>query len=138
MDLKSHRSSGGLDFSLTSVNIVFLLLLFFLSAGTLLQEAEKNVEAPRTSTMPLDRLPRPLLIINPSGELYLDGEKTTVEGLAEQATAAQIETENPASAGTPVLHVLADRALDARQALQIVKDIRTQGRWNITLVTIRE
>ncbi len=133
MQLESQRPEHRLDFSLTSVNIVFLLLLFFLTAGTLMQDSESAIRAPRTETLPLDRLPRPLLVVNRDGSLFLDGNPTSVETLPSAAEGAP---RSPG--GLPVLHVMPDRDLAADRFLQTVEAIRDTGLWTITLVTIRE
>jgi len=142
MDLKAHRTTHPLDFSLTSVNIVFLLLLFFLTAGTLLQDAESSVQAPGTEELPLDRLPRPLLVVNDQGAMFLDGEAVTIEQMLEKARQSAARRPSGAADGVgdalPVLHVMPARALSAKSFLSMVKSIRAAGAWNITLVTVHE
>lgn len=154
MNLETKPVSRTLDFSLTSVNIVFLLLLFFLTAGTLLQDAESEISAPRTEELPLGRLPRPLLSINQQGDLFLDGQATTLDTLLTIAAERSSQGQGPAlgsaasetgvsgqiSTGDvlPVLHIMPDQNLQASKFLDVVKTIRTAGVWNITLVTIRD
>lgn len=152
MNLETKPVSRTLDFSLTSVNIVFLLLLFFLTAGTLLQDAESEISAPRTEELPLGRLPRPLLSINQQGDLFLDGQATALDTLL--TLAADRSRQGPASGSAvsgpggneqtstedvlPILHIMPDQNLQASKFLDIVKTIRAAGVWNITLVTIRD
>lgn len=140
MDLESKPISRTLDFSLTSVNIVFLLLLFFLTAGTLLQDAESEIKAPNTEELPLARLPRPLLSISGEGDLFLDGKPISVEQLLATALAVTDAEEDASSSAAPlpILYVMPDRDLAANSFLGIVKTIRAAGLWNITLVTIRD
>lgn len=135
MQLETRRRVRPLDFSLTSVNIIFLLLLFFITAGTMMRTAEQAIEPPRTRELPLDRLPRPLLVIDTKGELFLDGAPASLDELADAGGATR---EGDGAAPLPVLHVLPDRQLAAERFLDIVKSIRQTGTWNITLVTIRE
>ena len=137
MDLQTKPVSRSLDFSLTSVNIVFLLLLFFLTAGTLLQDVETEITAPLTEKLPLGRLPRPLLAINQHGALFLDGKTITVEQLLARGPQQQISELTP-DQPLPVLHVMPDQTLAANRFLDIIKSIRAAGTWNITLVTIRD
>ncbi len=56
------------DFTLTMINIVFLLLLFFLTTGSLTNRNEAQADIPFTKDLPLERLPRPLLLITADGE----------------------------------------------------------------------
>ncbi|MEM8811307.1 MAG: biopolymer transporter ExbD [Pseudomonadota bacterium] len=139
MTLDSHRVRPPLDFSLTSVNLVFLLLLFFLTAGTIMQQAETTIDAPATETLPLERLPRPLLVIDAEGGLFLDGQATTVDAIVDgRVSGANNEANGPASVTLPQLHVLPDRSLSARRFLTIVKALRANGTRRVTLVTVRE
>lgn len=140
MDLETKPISRSLDFSLTSVNIVFLLLLFFLTAGTLLQDAESEIKAPNTEELPLARLPRPLLSVSGQGDLFLDGKPTSVDQLLALAPQVSEPEEDASSQASPlpILYVMPDRDLAANRFLGIVKTIRAAGTWNITLVTIRD
>jgi len=139
MDLDTKPISRTLDFSLTSVNIVFLLLLFFLTAGTLLQDAESEIKAPNTEELPLARLPRPLLSVSSEGDLFLDGKPISVDQLLTTAPPQTDAEEDLSSAAPlPILYVMPDRDLAANRFLGIVKTIRAAGLWNITLVTIRD
>lgn len=69
---RTRSQRGRLDFALPTINIIFLLMLYFLVAGTLAQRNELNVAPPETSRYPADRLPRPLLLITDEGYV-LDG-----------------------------------------------------------------
>ena len=62
-----------LDFSLTTVNIVLLLIFFFLVSGSLIETEELQVDLAETADLPLDRLPRPLLLLDEGNALLLDG-----------------------------------------------------------------
>ena len=50
------------DFSLTTVNIVFLLLLFYLATGTLVTRNELEADIPITKDLPLERWYREMRI----------------------------------------------------------------------------
>jgi len=65
------------DFGLAQVNIVLLLVLFFLVVGTIVETSEQAVKLPETTDLPLERLPRPLLLIDGSDTWQLDGEAMT-------------------------------------------------------------
>jgi biopolymer transport protein ExbD len=97
------------DFSLTIVNIVLLLVFFFIVTGSLVQRGETRVDLARTSELPLDRLPRPLLLIDAQGAMALDGVPVT-----DGEIAAGLGDPLPA-----VLHVLADAALPASALLDL-------------------
>ncbi len=131
--IPSSRQHRKPDFSLATINIVFLLLLFFLSVGTIVDSQEIGVDAPETRELPLDRLPRPLLLINERGVLSLDGRALTDEQLvsvAKNASLSQDGTVNP-------INILADVALPGRELVETVGRLSLAG-VEVRLVTLRE
>src|SRR6187402_3428630 len=76
------------DFSMAMINIVFLLLLFFLIAGSVVQKPETTVDIPLATKLPLENLPRPLLVVSYDNALFLDGQAVTADTLAEKSAAA--------------------------------------------------
>lgn len=102
------RPRRAVDFSLAIVNIVLLLIFFFLISGTLVRRDELAVVPPETSDLPLDRLPRPLLLMAPEGEDWsLDGH-----GFAAADLGAALDSVFGGTA-PPVLFVLAGAGLPA-------------------------
>ncbi len=95
------------DFSLAIVNIVLLLVFFFLITGSLVQQGETEVDLAETSALPLERLPRPLLLIDAAGAMALDGQGVTADGLA-----AALGPDRPEA-----LYLLADAGLPADRLL---------------------
>lgn len=117
------------DFSLTTVNIVFLLLLFYLATGSLIKKSELETDIPVTEELPLERLPRPLLLVAGDG-LFLDGRAVSPLDAAAEARRA-LDGEGS------FLNVLADRSLPAGDFLDIVAGIQAAG-VPVRLVTLRE
>ena len=66
------------DFSMAAVNIVLLLLLFFLLLGTQLSGARSLVDPARVTGLPTAPLPDPLIVMTTSG-LSLDGSPGTMD-----------------------------------------------------------
>ncbi|MCT7374129.1 biopolymer transporter ExbD [Chelativorans salis] len=116
------------DFSLTMVNVVFLLLLFYLAAGTLVSQSEFEAEAPVTADLPLERLPRPLLLVTEGGA-FLDGARVDGEALVDRI--------REAAADAAFLNVLADRDMPAAQFLGVVAEAGKAGA-PIRIVTVRQ
>ena len=112
-----------IDSSLAIVNIVLLLIFFFLSTGSLINSRGVAVSLPETTVLPLDLLPKPLLSVSVEGEMFLDGELLEVGALA----AALIDS--------PTLHVLADRELRAITLLDILA-AEALIAFDVQLVTI--
>ncbi|MEP3348229.1 MAG: biopolymer transporter ExbD [Litoreibacter sp.] len=119
-----------LDFSLTTVNIVLLLIFFFLISGSLVETEELSVDLAETSELPLDRLPRPLLLMNVDDKLQLNGDPVTPDTLS--ATLSPL-----LNAAQPRLHILADRDVPASALVSLIQRPDLQG-LEIKLVTLRQ
>ena len=101
----------GLDVSLAIVNIVLLLIFFFLATGQLLNPPTEGVEISETTELPIDQLPAPILIVRDTGTWELDGTPVAPDlfGVAVGAL------ETPLT-----LHVLIGRDAPASTLLDIV------------------
>lgn len=108
------RRRERLEFALPTINIIFLLMLYFLVAGTIVQRDELSVLPPETTQVPTDRLPRPLLLISNSGEFVLDGVVLT---RAELVPAVQ--TALSTAQGRP-LNLLAPAGMAAGPFLEVL------------------
>lgn len=71
--LPRPRPSRPLDVSLAIVNIVLLLIFFFLVTGRLLNPVSADLDLSETSELPLDLLPSPILVVAENGDWFLDG-----------------------------------------------------------------
>ncbi|SFR64926.1 ExbD/TolR family protein [Litoreibacter janthinus] len=119
-----------LDFSLTTVNIVLLLIFFFLVSGSLVETEELSVDLAETSDLPLDRLPRPLLLMDVDDKLQLNGDAVSPDTLLATLTPLLNET-------TPRLHILADRDVPAGALVSLIQRPDLRG-IEIKLVTLRQ
>ena len=121
--LPQAKKPIALDVSLAIVNIVLLLILFFLATGSLVSTPDEGVRISETRDLPIDQLPKPVLIVEEDGRLTLDGEELAADGLPQ------------AMVGHSVLHVLIDRTAPA---LDLLKLVNRPGMENldIRLVTI--
>lgn len=114
------------DFSLATVNIVLLLVLFFLVAGTIVQRDETGIDLPETTDLPLERLPRPLLRLTAAGGWVLDGTPM------ERAAAVALLRET----APPRIHLLAARDLPADILIATLRALDPAG-VPVSLVTLR-
>ena len=108
MRLPERRKAKEVDSALAIVNIVLLLLFFFLATGSIMSSRTVEVSLPETTELPLDLLPTPLLVVSTDGVMTLDGEPLEVGTLAE------------ALIDSPSLHVLADRESNAAILLDML------------------
>ena len=76
-----------------------------------------------TSRLATERLPRPLLVIDKSGALYLDEVPTSLP--QRDRTHAEVASTAPSAART--LNVIADRTFPAQRFLDIVETVRVAG-----------
>jgi len=100
-----------MDVSFAIVNIVFLLLFFFLIIGQSPNTQTEGIDLAETTELPLDRLPSPILVVTAQGAWELDGAAIAPEFLA----VAMQAMPRPV-----VLHVLINRNAPADSLLQIV------------------
>ena len=96
------------DNSFFIVNIVLLLILFFLATGQLLNSPSFGVELSETEELPVEILPSPLLIVNGDGSLSLDGEPIAAELLG------------PALADQSRVHLLIPKDAPASQLIELL------------------
>ena len=96
------------DTSLAIVNIVLLLLFFFLTTGTLASGPDTQVHLPATQEMPSGHLPTPILEVGDGGILRLDGAVISLPDLSDAFSTGQI------------LHVLMDGTAPALDLLELL------------------
>ncbi len=125
--LPTPRKPIKLDVSLAIVNIVLLLILFFLATGQLLNPPTGDVELSESEDLPLEALPSPILIVNDNGTWDLDGEPVAPDLLA----VALSEQEDDA-----ILHVLISRDAPASSLLAVMNNPGTSD-IELRLVTLR-
>lgn len=93
-----RRPVRALDTSFAIVNVVLLLIFFFLATGQLFGSPDPGVALARTLNLPIAWLPRPLLVVGDDGALTLDDVPVAPDLLGPAIRAATDET-------APVLHV---------------------------------
>lgn len=109
------------------VNIVFLMLVFFLVAGTIARPLDPGLALVRT--VDLEGAPPPdALVLHPDGRLSFNGDAVA----SESAFLAAL----PDSARDPV-RVMPDRDLPARRLVAVAGALRAAGAGRILIVTER-
>ncbi|KQT57503.1 MULTISPECIES: ExbD/TolR family protein [unclassified Aureimonas] len=132
--LKARKSPPTMDFAVPAINIVFLLLLFFITSGSQVNRPELSVAPPTAELLPGDRLPRPLLTVMPEGALFLDGE--AIEEADLLSTIAARRLADPSAFAT--LNIMADRTFSARDLLTLMDRLRGDTGMALKIVTRRE
>lgn len=115
------------DFSLAMVNIVLLLVLFFIVVGAPADPAERDIRLPEVHDLPIEALPRPLLRLTSGDGLVLDGQI-----VARTALISAIRQGD----GPQMLHLLVARDHAARAVLALSAELGAAGA-QVKLVTVR-
>lgn len=110
------------------INVVFLLLVFFMVAGHMAQQPPVDVKTPESEArhQPLEDMPR--LALRPGGKLLLDGETLARERLA--AEGRQLLTSE-----RPRLH--ADARVSSKELRPVLQALRDAGFESVQLITLR-
>jgi len=111
------------------INVVFLMLIFFLFAGSIARDDARRVEPPLNIIEDETIRSTGALIVDPEGRTFSGGGETTVADWLEQrgATAAQ---DGP-------VKVAADGTLKADLLEEVLAELKQAGRSDIVLITRR-
>ncbi len=112
------------DIALAIVNVVLLLIMFFLATGALFnRSAPSSISLSETRDLAVTQLPQPLLEKRPDGGLYLDDAPVAPEDLAG------------ALAGLGDIYVLIDRTAPAFELTKLLSEPGLSGH-RLVLVTV--
>jgi biopolymer transport protein ExbD len=114
------------------INIVFLLLIFFMIAGALSATAPFELEPPRTGSAAVTGPPRGGIALAADGRVAIDGERIAIESLVERARA----WKRDASDESP-LAVRADAGARSRELLAVIEALREAGIERIRLLAVQ-
>ncbi len=126
----THTSRKDAD-PLPLINIVFLMLVFFLLAGTIAPTYELDVRPAKAEKILAGELRRPAVYIGRQGEISFGQQKVAPEQLKQMLAAASLDQ----NVG---LRVVADRKADARLLLSVLTSAQSAGISRLFLVTLRE
>lgn len=117
------------EVNLTSlIDVVFLLLIFFMVSTTFTKEAEITVDLPEANAEPVDAVTAPIdLTIDVKGRFYINQQKVVNRQIATLKKAIKLAADGrkdlplviSADANTP--HQAVITAMDAARQLGIVK-----------------
>jgi biopolymer transport protein ExbD len=105
------------------INVVFLMLVFFLIAGQVAQPLDRDVQLVDADSMAA-RVPDDALVLRADGTLIWNGLATTLADFV----AAQPDQ-------TGALRILPDRHLPARDLIAVAAGLRAQTGQDVRLVT---
>jgi biopolymer transport protein ExbD len=123
--------------SLPLINIVFLLLLFFLAAGTIVSRQDLTVTPPTSLLLAGGKPPADGIYVSAVGVLTFRGQSLDAEGIAE-AIRTEVTSETAAEIALRPWQLVADRRLKARRLLSIVAELKQHGVHNLAVVTVKD
>ena len=111
------------------IDVVFLLLIFFLLTSSFVSRQAINVDLPRSSTA--EAVPEPPLVVSilADGSLRLDGESIGETGLA-----AAISEHTAIDPGKDIA-VQADKSVGVERLLAVLDAVREGGGEAVSLMT---
>ncbi|SFU15990.1 ExbD/TolR family protein [Sedimentitalea nanhaiensis] len=109
------------------INIVFLMLVFFMVAGTLAHPIDAPLSLIRTTELD-GRSPPDALVVHPDATL-------SYRGTTQETVAAYLESLSAEDRKT--IRLVPDRALPADALVRIARDLRNAGAEKIMIVTER-
>ncbi len=113
------------------INVVFLLLTFFLMAGTLRVADSSGIEPPDAATSGKLERGNPVLTVTSDGEIALDGETVILD-----SAVASIGAMLQATPGL-TLHIRADRDAPASIILPLLRALRDAGVEKLRLIAVK-
>ncbi|WP_319529805.1 biopolymer transporter ExbD [uncultured Cohaesibacter sp.] len=122
------------------INIVFLMLIFFLIAGTVAPPVSPSLNPPTAEQLPQIPPAENAVEILADGTLVHRGENLTLEEAIQRfpsSTTDQTANEDGAEIDGTILHILADKSLTADKLMPVLKAFRAAGHRSIRLVTLR-
>ncbi|WP_297582996.1 biopolymer transporter ExbD [Roseibium sp.] len=115
------------------INVVFLMLIFFLFAGSIARDDARKVEPPLNILEDETIRSTGALVIDPDGKTYLGEDEISVaDWLSLQETEAEGKGESDGA-----LKIAADGTLKADALEKVLQDLTTAGRTDIVLITRR-
>ena len=114
------------------LDVVFIMLIFFIVTATFIKEAGIDIDRPQAKTAGEQRGASILIAISPNNEVWIDRRKVKPEGV--KPAVEQLLAENPE--GEVVIQ--ADSEAHAETLLEVMASVRDAGANNIALSAEQE
>lgn len=131
MRLQRPRERRQRESTIALINIVFLMLIFFLIAGTLAPSLDSEVSLIMTGDAE-QAAPPDALFVTRDGRLKAQGRETDVGGFLDSLRAQQTDSD-----AAVAVKIAADRELPAERLIEVIDQFRTAGIDRVSIVTER-
>ncbi|MFP4208315.1 MAG: ExbD/TolR family protein [Wenzhouxiangella sp.] len=119
---RKKREPDDSDVNVTPLlDIVFIMLIFFIVTATFIKEPGVTVQRPDANTAEQQRLVSILVAIDSSNTIWINREETPLEGV--RLAVERLRRENPR--GSAVIQ--ADGAADSEYLVEVLQQIRDAG-----------
>ena len=133
MQFEGRRRTSHIPNLTPLIDIVFLLLVFFMLTSHFVKDEVINIDLPEAeSSDPLDEPKQIEVIINEDGELSIDGEIVTEEDLVI------ILVEKLKNQDEKVVRIRGDKHVDLEVAISAFDAARKAGAVGVDIVTTQE
>ena len=141
IQLLSTTAKSSDDGMLPLINIILLLLIFFMIGGRIAPAPDLVVQAPVSDLGERHTEVSPVIYVGPGGEVRFRGQIVDLEGdhdwNASLLGSGADHAARTHSARTHSLRIHADRGAEARLVVGLLKDLRGAGVETVELVTER-
>ena len=134
MHLPPHPAGSPVEPTLALINVVFLLLLFFVVTGTIVYQHDRSILPPTSLLLTPGKAPADAIYIDAEGGLSFRGEPSDAAEIAQMLLADGQGADGVAR----TVQVVADRSLNARTLLSVLRTLRDQGLHSLSIVTVRD
>ena len=121
--MRRKRARADREPTIALINIVFLMLVFFLVAGTLARPLDKGLTLVRTADLD-GTAPPDALVLHADGRLTLRGADVAPEASLPEG-------------GAEVVRIVPDRAVPAARLVTVARELRAAGAGRVVIVTER-
>lgn len=134
----SPRKQSKKEPTITLINVVFLMLIFFLIAGTLAPPLDSELALVETSELE-GREPPDALVINADGDMMYRGQPMDAETYVAEHGDVSETTDGSADEATKrtSVRIVPDRALAAQKLLEVSHALQKAGATQVFVVTER-
>jgi len=124
-------SSGDIDIT-PMIDVVFIMLIFFVVSTSFVKEAGIDVNRPSAATAVRQERGNVVIAIRPSGEVWMDGRPVDIR--AVRSHVERLRAGNPA--GTVIL--LADEEARSGTLVRVMDSVRQAGVDNVAIAAAAE
>jgi biopolymer transport protein ExbD len=125
---KKFRAKDEAAIDLTPMlDVVFIMLIFFIVTASFVKEAGVDVSRPNAETAEQQQRGNILIAIRPNGEIWIDRRAVDVRAL--RANVERLRAENPE--GTVV--ILADKESQTGLLVEVMDQVRLAGVSNVAI-----